>query len=133
MDALLARFARALRTAGVRASTSEEVDAARAIEALGMDDRSRLKAALRATLVKDRRDLPPFERLFEAFFSAGFGLPGTDDADFWNRAAEMLDGVAYEVARAMAEGNSAALEALLAEAQESVDLPLRFPFQRGLL
>lgn len=134
MHDLLPRFARALRAAGVRVSTSEEVDAARAVELLGLSDRARFKASLQATLVKDPRDLPPFERLFSAFFEAPHALDiAALEAARWAELAQRLDGIAADVAYALATQNAAALEALFAEAQERIDLPLRYPFQRPLM
>lgn len=130
MQHVLPRLARALRHAGVRVSTSEEMDAATAIGVLGMPDRSTVRTALRATLVKDPRDLPVFERLFAAFFDAPAGLDA--EGSEFSLAADALDGVAREVALALASGDANALEALLAEAMESIDLPLRYSFQRGL-
>jgi uncharacterized protein with von Willebrand factor type A (vWA) domain len=55
-----------LRGVGVPVSTGEAVDAARALEAAGLSDRERVRAALRATLVKRRDDLELFERVFDA-------------------------------------------------------------------
>lgn len=127
---------RALRNAEVRVSTSEEIDAAQALAVLGMPSRATVKAALRATLLKEPRDLPAFERLFAAFFDAPGSIdvePDSERARAWAEIAAGLDGIARDLAEAMAAGDSSALEALFAEAHERIDLPLRFPFQRGLL
>lgn len=136
MHEVLTRFVRALRFAEVRVSTSEEIDAAKALSVLGLPDRAAMRAALRATLVKSPRDLPAFDRLFAAFFDAPAGLavePESAIAAAWNALAETLDGLLREIADAMASGDASALDALFAEAQEGIDLPLRYPFQRGLL
>lgn len=130
MEHVLPRLVRALRHGGVRVSTSEEMDAASALGVLGMPDRPTVKTALRATLIKDPRDLPVFERLFAAFFDAPDGLEAAG-ADF-AAAAESLDGIARDLALALAAGDANALEALFAEAMESIDSPLRYSFQRGL-
>jgi hypothetical protein len=68
--AALARFAAALRDAGVEASPAELVDAARAVEAVGIEDRERFRSALRATLAKGRRARAIFDDQFERFFAA---------------------------------------------------------------
>ena len=68
MTPALARFAERLRDEGVAVSPSELLDAARAIEALGIEDRGRTRALLRATLAKDRRDRATLDRVFEEFF-----------------------------------------------------------------
>jgi uncharacterized protein with von Willebrand factor type A (vWA) domain len=136
MESRLPRFVRALRLAGVRVSTSEEVDAARAIGLLGMAERATFRAALFATLVKDPRDLASFERLFAAFFDAPASLAQvSEDAARWAELMDdpTIDGIARDIAAAMAANNAAALEALFAEAHERIDLPLRYPFQRALM
>lgn len=69
MEAALHRFVRLLRLYGVRVSVSEVVDAMRAAATPGLlQDRESLRAALSVTLVKDRRDQPTFETVFDAFF-----------------------------------------------------------------
>lgn len=62
------RFINALRTAGLRIASSEAIDAARAVQELGIDRREPFRAALRSTLVKRQRDLAVFERTFASFF-----------------------------------------------------------------
>ena len=67
LDAL-ARFVALLRQEGVRASPGEVLDAARALEAVGIEDRARVRTALASALVKTHAQRPAFERTFEAFF-----------------------------------------------------------------
>jgi len=74
--AALARFADALRAAGVAASPAELLDAARALDALGVEDRRHFRAALRATLAKDRKQVRAFDRAFDAFFATPARGPG---------------------------------------------------------
>jgi uncharacterized protein with von Willebrand factor type A (vWA) domain len=64
----LARFVAVLREEGVRASPGEVLDAARAMEAVGIEDRTRVRSALAAALVKTRAQRPAFDRAFDAFF-----------------------------------------------------------------
>ena len=71
MDDRIVEFVQALRAAGVRVSLAESADSLRAVEQLGVMDRSLFKAALRATLVKEQRDFPMFDQLFPAFFEIG--------------------------------------------------------------
>jgi uncharacterized protein with von Willebrand factor type A (vWA) domain len=66
----VARFVDALRDEGVPVSPAEVLDAARALDAVGLEDRARFRAALRATLAKGRAHLPRFDRLFDRFFAA---------------------------------------------------------------
>lgn len=70
MEGGLHRFVRLLRLFGLRVSVSEATDAMRAAAAPGvLDDRETLRAALRLTLVKDRRDDELFDEAFDAFFA----------------------------------------------------------------
>lgn len=71
MDARLVEFIRALRAAGVRVSLAESQDAGDALAAVGVAERERFRAALRATLVKEARDHPAFDYLFPLFFGSG--------------------------------------------------------------
>jgi hypothetical protein len=70
MDSRIVAFADALRRHGARVSLAESADALQAAARLGVQDRSRFRAALRATLVKDASDLTLFERLFPLFFGS---------------------------------------------------------------
>lgn len=65
----LLRFVELLRAQGVRTSPGEVLDAVRGVEAVGLEDRQRFRAVLRASLVKNRRHLEAFDRLFETFFA----------------------------------------------------------------
>jgi len=65
----LARFVEALRREGIDASPAETVDAARAVEHVGPENRERFRDALRLSLVKRREGLALFERVFDSFFA----------------------------------------------------------------
>lgn len=70
MQRAVHRFIRLLRLHGVRIGVSEGVDAMAALALPGMlHDRESMHAGLRAALVKDRRDLSTFDRIFEEFFA----------------------------------------------------------------
>lgn len=71
MDQRIVEFVAGLRAAGIRVSLAESADAFRAIESIGVADRARFRAALRATLIKDAADTPEFERLFPIYFGSG--------------------------------------------------------------
>ena len=69
MEGAVHRFIRLLRLHGVRVSTAEAVDAMHAVaQPSVLEDREVLRAALAVSLVKDRRDLEVYERVFERFF-----------------------------------------------------------------
>jgi uncharacterized protein with von Willebrand factor type A (vWA) domain len=69
VDRLLASFIRALRNAQVRISTAETLDAMRAVELVGYEDRSILKHSLGLVLPKTREDKAAFEACFDRFFA----------------------------------------------------------------
>ncbi len=69
MEGAVHRFVRLLRLHGLRISTAELIDGLYAAAQPGvLDDRSLLRAALRVSLVKDRRDLAAFDHVFDRFF-----------------------------------------------------------------
>ena len=68
----LLAFAQALRAEGVAVSVAESMDAVAAVAAAGVE-RETMREALAAALVKDERDRPTFDRLFERAFPLGGG------------------------------------------------------------
>lgn len=76
MDAPILRFVGLLRQRGVRISPAETLDALRGLGAVELGRRDHVKTALRATLIKEGRDEPTFDELFEAFFSVDERRPG---------------------------------------------------------
>ena len=70
MEATLHRFVRLLRLGGVRISIPEALDAMRCAGQPGvLSSRAVLRTALRAALIKDQRDEPIFDEIFDAFFA----------------------------------------------------------------
>jgi hypothetical protein len=65
-------FVDALRTAGVRPSLSETLDAAAAVAAVGVE-RSALRESLAAALVKDRADRSIYDDVFDRYFALPAG------------------------------------------------------------
>src|SRR5262245_8840921 len=68
MDQRILEFIGDLRRAEVRISPSEALDALAASAEIGLEDRETFKAALATTLVKEARDHPTFNRLFDLYF-----------------------------------------------------------------
>jgi uncharacterized protein with von Willebrand factor type A (vWA) domain len=66
--ASIAEFAEELRAVGVPVSMVEAIDAAEALRHVDMADREAFKAALGATLVKNRRHMHAFDVAFEVYF-----------------------------------------------------------------
>ncbi|MFO7681941.1 MAG: VWA domain-containing protein [Chloroflexota bacterium] len=71
MDNRVIEFVRGMRAAGVRVSLAESMDAMRAIEALGIQDKTIFKSSLRATLIKESQDFAVFDQLFPLYFGSG--------------------------------------------------------------
>lgn len=71
---VLTGFVYLLRRAGLRISTAELIDAARALGEIGLDDRAAVRAALAATLVKRGGDLPVFDDLFALYLERGVAV-----------------------------------------------------------
>jgi uncharacterized protein with von Willebrand factor type A (vWA) domain len=70
MEATLHRFVRLLRLGGVRVAVPEALDAMACAAAPGvLSSKALLRQALRVSLIKDHRDEPVFEEIFEAFFA----------------------------------------------------------------
>lgn len=70
MTQVLTDFIRALRATNVRISTSESIDAAAAVDAIGFDDRALLKESLSQVLAKTPEEKQSFADCFERFFFA---------------------------------------------------------------
>jgi hypothetical protein len=68
MDQRILEFIGDLRRAELRISPSEALDALAATAEVGLGARDLFKSALAATLVKETRDLPTFDRIFNLYF-----------------------------------------------------------------
>ncbi len=64
----LSGFSRILRLEGLPVSPQETADAARILIRLGMDDRERVRTALRTVYAKSREEQLVFDRAFDGFF-----------------------------------------------------------------
>ncbi|MFF5970220.1 VWA domain-containing protein [Streptomyces sp. NPDC012769] len=111
---------RALRAHGVGVGTGETVDAGLALEAVGFDDRERMREALAATLLHGEPQRRVFDRVFDLYFplaegrAEGAGPPsgppsGEDPATTLARLRDRL-------AAALAAGDDTALNQLAGEA-----------------
>ncbi|NTU82501.1 MAG: VWA domain-containing protein, partial [Chloroflexales bacterium] len=69
MDAVVNRFIHVLKLNGLRISPAETIDSLRGLAFSALADRETVRVILGCTLIKDTRDLPLFEHLFEAFFT----------------------------------------------------------------
>jgi len=149
VDARIVEFTEVLRQNGLRVSTSEVVDAARAAALVGMEDPEKLRGALAATLCKRELDREAFQRCFTWFFSGAARSFEEIDAALALRLEEegLLEGdnlqmVLYQVkqllpgmhplAQAVVAGDRARLAALFRGAALQLDLSrMEGAFQAG--
>ena len=92
----MSAFGRLLRQEGLSVSPKETEDACRILIALGLEDRDRVKTALRTVFAKSREEQLTFDRVFEGFFVTEEEMRRQAE-EFMQRQAEM------EAARAQAE------------------------------
>lgn len=71
MESRILQLISALRAGGVRVSLAESAEAFSAVDLMGIQDKEQFRLSLRATLIKDLKDLPVFDKLFPLFFGAG--------------------------------------------------------------
>jgi len=71
MESRILQLIAALRASGVRVSLAESAESFSAVALMGIQDREHFRLSLRATLIKDVKDLPTFEKLFPLFFGSG--------------------------------------------------------------
>lgn len=71
MESRILQLIAALRASGVRVSLAESAEAFSAVDLMGIQDREQFRLSLRATLIKDLKDIPTFEKLFPLFFGSG--------------------------------------------------------------
>jgi uncharacterized protein with von Willebrand factor type A (vWA) domain len=92
MESRILQLIAALRSSGVRISLAESAEAFSAVDLMGIQDREEFRLSLRATLIKDVKDIPVFEKLFPLFF--GTGMPplmgGDPSEDMTPEEAQML-------------------------------------------
>ena len=71
MESRILQLISALRAGGVRVSLAESAEAFSAVDLMGIQDREQFRLSLRATLIKDLKDIPVFDELFPLFFGSG--------------------------------------------------------------
>lgn len=92
MESRILQLIAALRASGVRVSLAESAEAFSAVDLMGIQDREQFRVSLRATLIKDVKDIPTFEKLFPLFFGQGQPptMGGDPRADMTPEEANML-------------------------------------------
>jgi uncharacterized protein with von Willebrand factor type A (vWA) domain len=114
LPVLLLALAARLRVGGVAVSTSEVLDAVDALRHVDLADRSRVRAALRATMVKDTTHEVLFRRSFEAVFPRMRREAAADTGEAPSDAAhDVEDALMESVVRALREGEVGGLDEAL--------------------
>jgi uncharacterized protein with von Willebrand factor type A (vWA) domain len=149
---VLTDFIRALRSADVRISTSESIDAGDVLRLVGYDSRDVLRHALSQVLAKTEDEKQAFAATFDRFFAFDQFTEAQDDKVDDGAAAPDADaaqqpaaggmpggggggmgGEPQDLAALLEEGDQARLQMALAEAARQVGLnQIRFFMQRGL-
>ena len=92
MESRILQLISALRASGVRVSLAESAEAFAAVDLMGIQDREQFRLSLRATLIKDLKDIPAFDKLFPLFFGSGQPpmMGGNPADDMTSEEAQML-------------------------------------------
>ncbi len=92
MESRILQLIAALRASGVRVSLAESAEAFSAVDIMGIQDREQFRLSLRATLIKDVKDISTFEKLFPLFFGSGQPpmMGGNPSDDMTREEAQML-------------------------------------------
>lgn len=103
MESRILQLIAALRASGVRVSLAESAEAFSAVDLMGIQHRDHFRLSLRATLIKDVRDLPIFDKLFPLFFGSGEPpmMGGNPTDDMTPEEAQMLAEAMREFAQSL--------------------------------
>jgi uncharacterized protein with von Willebrand factor type A (vWA) domain len=134
MKDVILDFIDGLKFRGVRVSVSETMDALRGVTEIGVADRSAFKAVLRATLVKDRKDVGAFDELFELFFNPSSVLL-VEKTDLEKKIAALLkdaQDLFSEEFMGIMQGDPKMMMELVGGMAQATNLKdIRFPMQSG--
>ena len=135
MQGALEDFFRALRSADVRVSPIEAIDAHRTVAAVGFADRELFKDALCATLAKSAEEVDRFDRVFDTFFTRDTfqaAAPSENQGDPMEGLPEEAE--QSELARMLMEGDATGLAQAMEEAAERAQVSqIRLSTQRSRL
>jgi uncharacterized protein with von Willebrand factor type A (vWA) domain len=135
MQGALEDFFRALRSADVRVSPIEAIDAHRTVAAVGFADRELFKDALCATLAKSAEEVDRFDRVFDTFFTRDTfqaAAPSENEGDPMEGLPEEAE--QSELARMLMEGDATGLAQAMEEAAERAQVSqIRLSTQRSRL
>src|SRR6266498_451242 len=105
METRILQLIAALRASGVRVSLAESAEAFSAVDLMGIQSREHFRLSLRATLIKDVKDLPIFDKLFPLFFGSGEPplMGGNPMDDMTPEEAQMLADALRQFAQELRE------------------------------
>lgn len=129
MEQVLHDFISSLRSFGVRISTSERVDAFRAAELVGYQDREILKTSLSAALAKTAVEEERFNECFALFFSFN-RFP--DHAAEHTLRADSQHPVSPLTRMLISQGHAELMASLMEAVQEAQTNEIKFFTQKGL-
>jgi uncharacterized protein with von Willebrand factor type A (vWA) domain len=111
MESRILQLIAALRASGVRVSLAESAEAFSAVDLMGIQNREEFRLSLRATLIKDLKDISTFDKLFSLFFGSGQPpmMGGNPSDDMTPEEAQML----AEALRQFAENLRQRMERLM--------------------
>ena len=92
METIISRFVAELRTAGLRVSPGESLDAICALAHGGVAGRGSVRALLRLTLVKKVSDIQLFDEVFDRFFKSRADRLKIDSLDLLHDAILTIEG-----------------------------------------
>ncbi len=138
MKTAILDFIEGLKFRGARISISESMDALTGITEVGTDDKNVFKATLRSTLIKDSKDIPTFDELFDTYFSplsiidAVKSEQGPADEKLQEMMANLDDGEFSEQFIGMMNGEIGAMVEMVMAAAEAAGLSdIRYQMQSG--
>ncbi len=128
MDGPLIEFFRAARSAGLRVSPAESIDAVRAVQVVGWDDRDALHDTLALVMAKTVEEKQQFEECFDLFFRreafrndapapSAESAPG-EGGDPMGGEGEGGGGAASELGRMLLANDQAGLAAAMEQAAQ---------------
>lgn len=131
MEKQISNFIRALRSADVRVSTGEALDAARTVAMIGYDDRALMKDSLACVLAKSESEKSIHDRLFDLYFSsAPAGSASRPVASDTPESQENPKDAAERLSQLTQQGNEQALATAIERAAEQAGLnDIRFSTQ----
>lgn len=147
MQQKIVEFVELLRKNQIRVAMSEGLDAFRALDVTGIDDKDSFKAALKATLIKNTHDGESFNALFDLYFSGMADTikkaisdsqrrageeAGSEFSDELMQAIDELGLDPSELVKALLKNDSGKLEQMMREAAETAGTAnIGSPFQEG--